>query len=404
MKKHSRICSVLGSAFFLMGAASAQISGDVIKIGVLDDMSGTYSDMSGPGAIVAAQLAVEDFGGELKGKKIEIVSADHQNKADIAAATARKWIDVDGVDMIVGVGNSSAALAVQEITRQKNVAFIDTAAGSSALTNEQCSPVGIHWTYDTYAMASGTGSAMAKSGSDKWFFLTSDYAFGRALEKNTSDAVIRAGGKIVGAVKTPFPTVDFSSYLLTAQSSGADTLALANAGNDFVISLKQAQEFGLTQSGMRVAGLLVFINEVHSLGLEAAKGLTLTTAWYWDQDEASRAWAQRFAERHHNRMPSMAQAGAYSAVLHYLKAVEAANTDDGPTVVRKMKDTPVQDMFTQNGTVREDGRHVFDMKLVQVKMPEESKGPWDYYKILNVIPADEAFLPLSESACPLVKK
>jgi len=402
MKRQSIMGRLCGSLLFCAGAASAQISGDMVKIGVLDDMSGGYADISGPGAVVAAQMAVEEFNGTIRGKNIEIIWADHQNRADIASSMARKWIDVDGVDMIVGVGNSAAALAVQEVTREKSIPFLDTAAGSNALTNAQCSPVGMHWVYDTYALARGTGSAMTRSGSRKWFFLTADYVFGRTLEKDTSDAVLQAGGAIVGSVKTPFPTADFSSYLLTAQSSGADTIALANAGNDFTTSLKQAQEFGLTQSGLKIAGMLVFITDVHSLGLEAAQGLVLTTAWYWDQDDASRAWATRFAARHHNRMPSMAQVGAYSAVRHYLKAVDAIGTDAGLAVVRQMKDTPVDDVLARNGKIREDGRHVFDMRLVRVKSPAESKGPWDYYHIEGVVPANEAFLPLAQSVCPLV--
>jgi branched-chain amino acid transport system substrate-binding protein len=386
------------------GAAQAEISNDVVKIGVLDDMSGVYADLAGEGSVLAAQMAVEDFGGSVAGKTIELISADHQNKADIAANVARQWIDTDNVDVVVDVGNSAAALAVQEVTKDKGKVHLNSTAATTALTNEKCSPTGVHWTYDTYALANGTGNALVQQGAKKWFFITADYAFGHSLEANTGNAVASAGGEVIGGIRAPFPNNDFSSYLLQAQGSGADVIAFANTGGDFVNALKQAQEFGITQSGQKIAGLLVFLTDVHSLGLEATQGLTITTGWYWDQDEDSRAWADRFAERHEGKRPTMVQAGVYSAVSHYLKAIDAAGTDDGKTVVDKMKEIPVNDMFAKNGTIRADGRMVHDMKLVEVKSPSESTGPWDYYKVLANIPGDQAFMPLSQSTCDLVKQ
>ncbi|MCA1972424.1 MAG: ABC transporter substrate-binding protein [Caenispirillum sp.] len=388
----------------LAGAAQAEISGNVVKIGVLDDMSGVYADLAGEGSVLAARMAVEDAGGSVAGSPIEVISADHQNKADIAANVARQWIDTDQVDVVVDVGNSAAALAVQEVTETKGKVHLNSTAATTALTNEKCSPTGVHWTYDTYALANGTGKALVGQGAKKWFFITADYAFGHSLEENTSKAVKQAGGEVVGSVRAPFPNNDFSSYLLQAQGSGADVIAFANTGGDFVNALKQAQEFGITQSGQKIAGLLVFLTDVHSLGLESTKGLTITTGWYWDQDEDSRAWADRFAERNGGKRPTMVQAGVYSAVSHYLKAIAAIESDEGKPVVDQMKQTPINDMFAKNGKIREDGRMVHDMKLVQVKTPDESTGAWDYYKILANIPGDQAFMPLSESTCDLVKQ
>lgn len=388
----------------LAGAAQAEITNNVVKIGVLDDMSGVYADLAGEGSVLAARMAVEDAGGSVAGSPIEVISADHQNKADIAANVARQWIDTDQVDVVVDVGNSAAALAVQEVTETKGKVHLNSTAATTALTNEKCSPTGVHWTYDTYALANGTGKALVEQGAKKWFFITADYAFGHSLEENTSKAVKEAGGEVVGSVRAPFPNNDFSSYLLQAQGSGADVIAFANTGGDFVNALKQAQEFGITQSGQKIAGLLVFLTDVHSLGLESTKGLTITTGWYWDQDEDSRAWADRFADRNGGKRPTMVQAGVYSAVSHYLKAIAAIESDEGKPVVDQMKQTPINDMFAKNGKIREDGRMVHDMKLVQVKTPDESKGEWDYYKILSNIPGDQAFMPLSESTCDLVKQ
>lgn len=349
-------------------------------------------------------MAVEDFGGSVNGVPIEIVSADHQNKADIAANIARQWIDTQQVDVIVDVGNSAAALAVQEVTRDKGKVHLNSTAGTTQLTNDQCSPTGIHWTYDTYALANGTGTAMTEEGFKKWYFITADYAFGHSLEQNTSNAVKAAGGEVVGVSRAPFPNTDFSSYLLQAQASGADVIGLANAGGDTINAIKQAKEFGITASGIKLAGMLVFLTDIHALGLETTQGLTITTGWYWDLDDESRAFAKRFAERHEGRMPTMVQAGVYSAISHYLKAIAAAGTDEGLTVVNKMKSMPVQDMFADNGVIRADGRMVHDMYLVQVKAPSESKGPWDYYNVLRTIPGDAAFMPLSQSTCDLVNK
>lgn len=384
-------------------AQAQQISDDVVKIGVLNDQSGTYADLAGPGSVIAAQMAVEDFGGKVLGKPIQVVFADHQNKPDIGSSIANQWIDQDKVDAIFDVPTSSVALAVQEITKNKNRVHINSTGGTSDLTGKSCSPTGIHWTYDTYALANGTGKALVKQGADTWFFLTADYAFGQALEKDTAAAVKEAGGKVLGSVKHPFPNQDFSSFLLQAQGSGAKVIGLANAGSDTINAIKQAREFGITQGGQRLAGLLTFISDIHSLGLPTTQGLTLTTGWYWDMNDDSRAWAKRWSQRMNGRMPTMVQAGVYSSVMHYLKAIDAAKTDEAKAVVAQMKKTPVNDMFAKNGKIREDGRMVHDMYLVQVKAPEESKYPWDYYKILRTIPGDEAFRPMDKGGCPLVQ-
>jgi branched-chain amino acid transport system substrate-binding protein len=385
------------------GAASAQSKDDVIKIGVLNDMSGLYSDLSGQGAVVAAKMAVEDFGAAAKGMKVEIVSADHQNKPDVGSNIARTWFDRDNVDVIVDVPTSSVALAVNEIAREKNKVFLVSGAAASDLTGPKCSPNTVHWTYDTWALANGTGKAMVKTGGDTWFFITADYAFGKALERDTSEVVQANGGKVLGSVRTPFPGTDFSSFLLQAQASKAKVIGLANAGGDTINSIKQAAEFGITQGGQSLAGLLVFVSDVHALGLQTAQGLVLTESFYWDQNDASRAFAKRFAPQFKNNMPTMVQAGVYAAVLHYLKAVEALKDDeDGKAVVAKMKELPTDDPLFGKGTIRQDGRHIHDMYLFEVKKPGESKGAWDYYKLRATIPAAEAFRPLKDGGCPLV--
>ncbi|MGD9615269.1 MAG: ABC transporter substrate-binding protein [Alphaproteobacteria bacterium] len=390
------------AALMMSAAAQAQISGDVVRIGVMNDMSGLYADIGGQGSVEAARLAVADFGGTLDGKKIEIVSADHQNKPDIGSGIARKWYDEDGVDVIVDVPTSSVALAVQEVARGKQKAFLISGAASSDLTGKSCSPTSVHWTYDTVALANGTGSAVVKAGGDTWFFLTSDYAFGHALERDTATIVKENGGKVLGQVRHPLNTSDFSSYLLQAQASGAKVIGLANAGGDTINSIKQAAEFGIVQGGQKLAGLLVFISDVHSLGLKTANGLQLTEAFYWDQNDETRAFSKRFQEKM-NRPPTMVHAGVYGAVMHYLNAVKATGTDDATKVVPKMKATPVNDFMTKNGKIREDGRLVRDMYLFEVKKPEESKGPWDYYKQVGTIPGEVAYKRPGGNECPLVK-
>jgi branched-chain amino acid transport system substrate-binding protein len=388
----------------LTGTAQAQISDGTIKIGVLNDQAGPYADITGPGSVVAARMAVEDFGAAKKGLKVEIVFADHQNKPDVGSQIARQWYDVDKVDMIIDVPTSSIALAINQITREKNKAFIVSGAATSDLTGKACSPNTIHWTYDTWALANGTGSAVVKTGGDTWFFLTADYAFGHALERDVEAVVLKSGGKVLGKVRHPFPTADFSSFLLQAQGSKAKIIGLANAGTDTINAIKQGAEFGIAKGGQQFAGLLVFISDVHALGLEKAQGLVLTEAFYWDLNPETRAWSKRFAERHRGAMPTMAQAGVYSAVLHYLKAVEALKSDDGPKVIAKMKEMPTDDPVFGKGVVRADGRHVHPMYLFEVKKPSESKGPWDYYKIRATIPAEQAFRPLDQGDCPMVKK
>jgi len=391
------------AASLLLGtAASAQVSNDAVRIGVLTDMNGNLASLSGKGSVVAATMAVEDFGGKVLDKKIEIVTADHQNKADIGTQIANKWIDVEGVDMIVDVPNSSVALAVQEVAKQKNRVFIASAGGTAALTGKACSPTGIHWTWDTYAAAVSTAKAIVDEGSKNWFFLTADYAFGHAMEADVARVVKAQGGKVAGSVRHPTNTSDFSSFLLQAQASGADVMALANGGSDTSNSLKQAQEFGLTKK-FKIAALAIFITDVHAVGPQSAQGLLLTTAFYWDRTPESRAWSKRFFAKH-GAMPTMSQAGVYSAVTHYLKAVAAAKTDLAAPVVAAMKASPVNDMFATNGKIRDDGRMVHDMYLVQVKAPADVKQPWDYYKVLRTVKGEEAFRPLAESDCPLVKK
>jgi branched-chain amino acid transport system substrate-binding protein len=386
------------------GMAHAQYSDNKVKIGVLTDLSGTYSDLAGQGSVEAAKMAVEDFGGKVNGVPIEVVSADHQNKADIASSIARKWYENEGVDSIFDLVTTAAAVAVREMSKEKGKIDINSGAASTTLTNDKCSPTGFHWTYDTYAMAAGTGNAVVKQGGDSWFFLTADYAFGHDLEAQTARVVKANGGTVKGSVRHPFPNADFSSFLLQAQASGAKIIGLANAGADTINAIKQAKEFGITQAGQQLAGMLVFISDIHSLGLDTAHGMLLTTGYYWDMDDGSRAFAKRFGERMKGKMPTMVQAGVYSSVTHYLKAIQAAKTDEGIKVADKMRELPINDFFAKNGKLRADGRMVHDMYLAQVKKPAESKGGWDYYKIVRTIPGDEAFKPLSESTCALVKK
>lgn len=390
----------------MAGQAQAQYSDNKIRIGVLTDLSGTYSDLAGKGAIVAAQMAVEDFGGKVGGVPVEIVSADHQNKADIASSIARKWYDAEGVDAIAELVTTAAAIAVREVSKEKGKIDLVSGAASTPLTNDKCSPTGFHWTYDTYALANGTANAVVKNGGKSWFFLTADYAFGHNLQAQTERVVKANGGEVKGAVRHPFPNSDFSSFLLQAQGSGAQIIGLANAGADTINAIKQAKEFGITQGGQSLAGLLVFITDVHSLGLETAQGMLLTTGYYWNRDDETRAWSKRWSAKMDGKMPSMVHAGTYSSVMHYLKALAAAKTDDGLKVADKMRELPIKDAsgFAANGHIRADGRMVHDMYLAQVKKPSESTGPWDYYNILRAIPGDEAYQPLSESTCPLVKK
>ncbi|MGY3622477.1 ABC transporter substrate-binding protein [Bradyrhizobium sp. USDA 10063] len=392
--------AVLG-ATLAIGSAYAQTS---LKIGVLTDLSGPYADLSGEGSAIGTRLAVEEFKAQNKDLTVEVISADHQNKPDIASAIARKWFDQEGVDAVVDIANSGVALAVSQIAREKDKVFLGTGPATSDLTGKACSPNTVHWTYDTYAVSHGTGGALVKAGGESWFFLTADYAFGHALERDTSAVVLARGGKVAGSVKHPLNTSDFSSFLLQAQSAKTKVIGLANAGSDMINLVKQASEFGITANGTKLAALLAFITDVHSLGLNTAKGLVLTEAYYWDLNDDTRNFAKRFAEKAPGRVPSQIHAGAYSATLHYLKAVAALGSKSAKPVVEQMKKMPTKDVAFGEGSVREDGRKLHDMYLFEVKKPDESKGPWDYYKLLARIPADEAFRPLSESACPLVKK
>ncbi|NYT65232.1 ABC transporter substrate-binding protein [Alcaligenaceae bacterium] len=383
-------------------AQAADISDDVIRIGFITDMSSVYSDIDGNGGADSIRMAIADAGGEINGKKIELLVADHQNKADIASARAREWFDEQKMDLLIGGTNSATSLAMAAVAEEKKRPFIAIGAGSSNLTNSQCTPYTIHYAYDTIALARGTGSAVVKDGGKTWFFLTADYAFGHSLERDTAEVVKAAGGQVLGEVRVPLASTDYSSFMLQAQSSKAQILGLANAGGDFITSVKTAKEFGVTDT-MKLAGLLVFINDIHALGLEATAGLYLTSGWYWDQSDESRKWAQRFFDMH-KRMPSFIQAGDYSATSFYLNAIKATGTDDGDTVMKWMKSNKINDMFTSNGYVREDGRMIHDMYLMQVKSPAESKKPWDYYKTIATLPGDEVYASLAESTCKLVKK
>jgi len=396
------LCMGAVAALFA-GAAGAQISGNLVKIGVLNDQSSLYADLTGQGSVVAARMAVEDFAADKKGMKVEIVFADHQNKADVGSSVARKWYDAENVDLIVDVPNSAVALAVNQITRDKAKAFIVSGAATSDLTGKACSPNTIHWTYDTWMLANGTGNAIVKTGGNSWFFLTADYAFGHALERDTEQVVLKSGGKVLGKVRHPLNTQDFSSFLLQAQSSKAKIIGLANAGGDTTNSIKQAAEFGIVKAGQNLAGLLVFLTDVHGLGLNNAQGLIFTETFYWDLNDSTRAFGKRFAQANRGIHPTMIHAGVYAGVLHYLKAVEALKSDDGTKVIAKMKDTPTDDPLFGKGRIRADGRKLHDAYLVEVKKPAESKYPWDYYKIRATIPANEAFRPEKDGGCSLVK-
>jgi branched-chain amino acid transport system substrate-binding protein len=399
-----KILAAVAACALAAGTAQAQVSGNTVKIGVLSDMSSLYADIGGPGSLAAAKMAVEDYQKAHHPKfKIEVVGGDHLNKPDVGSQIARKWYDDEGVDAIVDVPNSGVALAVSQVTREKNKAFIGSGPGSSDLTGSKCSPNTIHWVYDTWMLANGTGTAVVKTGGDTWFFITADYAFGHALERDATNAVKKAGGKVLGGVKVPLNTQDFSSFLLQAQASKAKIIGLANAGGDTINSIKQAAEFGIVKGGQHLAGLLVFISDVHGIGLEKAQGLILTENFYWDLNDKTRAWSKRFAAVDNGKMPTMVHAGVYTSVLEYLAAVSAINSDDGGKVIAQMKKEPFDDPLFGKSHVREDGRNIHDAYLFQVKTPAESKGPYDYYKLLATIPADEAFRPLKEGGCSLVK-
>ena len=384
--------------------AAAQISGNVVKIGVLNDQSGLYADLAGQGSVTAAKMAVEDFG-KIPDTKVEVVFADHQNKPDVGSNIARQWYDVDGVDLIVDVPTSSVALAVSQLTKEKNKVFIGSGPGTSDLTGKSCSPNTVHWTYDTYALAQTTGKAEVQAGGKTWFFLTADYAFGAALERDTTAVVKASGGEVLGSVKHPLNTTDFSSFLLQAQASKAQVIGLANACGDTINAIKAAAEFGIIKGGQKLAGLLVFSTDIHALGLQTAQGLLLSESFYWDRDAKTRAWSKKFAERHGGMMPTMIHAGVYAGVLHYLKAVKALKSDaDGKAVVDEMKKMPTDDPLFGKGKIRVDGRKIHSMYLYEVKKPSESKGPWDYYNLVKEIPGDQAFRPLDQGNCPLVSE
>jgi len=376
------------------------------KAGVLNDQSGLYADIDGPGAVLAAKMAVEDFNPEKKGFKVEVLAADHLNKPDVGVNITRKWFDVDKVDAVVDVPTSSVALAISQLVKEKDKTFLIDAAGSSDLTGKACTPNNVHWTYDTWALANGTAKAVIGTGGKSWFFLTADYAFGHALARDASDIVKAQGGTVVGQVSAPFQTSDFSSFLLQAQSSKAQIVALANSGGDTVTSVKQAQEFGLTAGGQKLAGLLVFLSDVKSMGLPVAQGLLLTEAFYWDLNDKTRAWSKRFAARNEGRFPTMNQAGVYASMLHWMKAIEAMDKDkarSGTAVVEKMKQMPTEDDLFGKGSIRKDGRTIHDMYLFEVKKPSESKMDYDFYKLVATIPGDQAFRPMDKGGCPLVK-
>jgi branched-chain amino acid transport system substrate-binding protein len=388
-------------AMGVAGSASAQISGDVIKIGMITDMSGLYADIDGPGGVEAVKMAIADMGGAINGKKIEFIYADHQNKADIAASKAREWFDQAGVDMLLGGTNSGTNLSMAKVAAEKKKVFISIGAASARLTNEECSPYTVHYAYDTVALAKGTGSAIVKQGGKTWYFLTADYAFGASLEKDTADVVKANGGTVVGSVKHPLSASDFSSFLLQAQSSKAQILGLANAGGDTINSIKAANEFGITKS-MKLAGLLMFINDVHALGLNLTQGMYLTDGWYWDLNDDTRKWSKRYFEKM-KKEPSMLQAADYSAATQYLNAVKAIGSDDPDKVMAQLKKTKINDVFAKNGVIRPDGRMVHDMYLMEVKKQSESKYPWDYYKVVQTIPGDQAYTTKAESKCALWK-
>jgi branched-chain amino acid transport system substrate-binding protein len=399
------LAAVIAAGLIVAASASvanAQISDDVVKIGVLTDMSSLYADATGKGSVAAVQMAVADYGGKVKGKPVEVIYADHQNKPDVGVNIARNWYDNDKVGAIFDVPTSSVALPVSALTREKNRININSGGGSSDITGPACSPNTVHWTYDTYALANVAGKAMVKRGEDTWFFVTADYAFGMALQRDTANVVTESGGKVLGNVRHPLNSPDFSSFLLQAQASKAKVIALANAGGDTTNALKQAAEFGITQAGQKMIALLQEITDTHALGIKSTQGLIVTDAFYWDMNDETRAFSKRFNEKV-GHMPTMIQAGLYSATMHYLKAIEAIGTDEAPKVMAQMRATPVNDFFARNGKIRIDGRMVHDMYLFEVKKPEESKGEWDLYKLLATVPGDEAFRPLDKGGCPLVK-
>jgi len=400
--------ALLAAALAWAGPTAAQapsapaISDDIVRLGLILDMSGVYADVTGKGSATAAQMAIDDFGGTVLGKKIDLLVADHQNKADIAAARAREWYDTQKVDAVLDVAGSAPALAVLEVAREKKKIVVFSGPGTERITNDLCSPYSVHYTYDTWSLANTTARAIVDRGGKSWYFLTADYAFGHTLQASATEVVKARGGTVLGAARHPLGSSDFASYLLQAQSSRAQVVGLANAGGDTVNAIKAASEFGLTQGGQKMAGLLLYINDIHAIGLDAASGLMLTEAFYWDMNDQTRAWSQRYYDKL-KKMPNMSQAGTYSSVMHYLKAVQAAGTDAPDAVMKQMKAMPINDFFATNGRIREDGRMVHDMYLFEVKKPSESKRPWDYYKLVATVPGDEAFMPLSKSTCPLVK-
>ena len=399
------VCAATLTAVAATSALAAEdgLSNGSVKIGVLSDMSGVYKAIEGPGAVIAAQMAIDDFGGQVLGEDIELVSADHQLKADVASSIARRWIDRDHVDMLVGMDNSAVGLAVQGLASAKKTIAINTGAGTVELTESQCSSYGIHYVYDTYALPVGTATAMVQNGGKKWFFITADYAFGHSLQDNTARVVKELGGEVVGSVNAPLSTNDFSSYLLQASSSGADVIGLANAGGDTVNSIKQANEFGIVARGQKMAGMLVFLTDVKALGLDTAKGLQFTTAFYWDRNDESREWSQRFFDKH-GAMPTMVQAGVYSATMHYLEAIKAAGTDDADAVRAQLGQMELNDFFVKNGKIEANGLMSHDMYLAKVKTPDQSKSDWDLLDIVSTIPAEKAYIPVAESSCSLVKQ
>jgi branched-chain amino acid transport system substrate-binding protein len=406
MKQVARIAMTAmatAAATLVSGIAAAQISDDVVKIGVIVDKTGVYSANGGPGGVKAVEMAVKDFGGMVNGKRIEVVSADYQNKVDIALSKAREWLDVDKVDMIIESTDSAASIAMQKLGAEKKRVMIFAGSATTALTNKECSPYGVHYVYDTYALATGTGRAVVQDGGDSWYFITADYAFGSSLEKDTTRVVQDMKGKVLGTIKHPLSAPDFSSFLLQAQASKAKVIGLANAGKDTQNSVRQAAEFGIVSGGQKLATLLVFDTDIKGLGLKTAQGLLFTTGFYWDYNDETRKWSRRFYDVH-KAMPTMIQAGMYSATMHYLKSIQATGTDNADAVMKKMKDTEINDFFAKGGRIREDGRMIHDMYLAEAKKPSESKEEWDIMKIKSVIPRDQAFQPLSESSCPLVKK
>ncbi len=400
----NRIKAALAAGSFLVaGQAAAQVSDDVIKVGVLNDQSSIYADAAGTASVELVRMAAADMGGKLLGKPIQVLGADHQNKADIGATIARQWYDQDKVDTIVDLANSAVALAIQEITRERKRIMIASSVGTSAITNKACSPYGIHYTYDTYALANSTARAIVEQGGDTWFFVSADYSFGQVLEQDATNVINELGGKVLGRAKHPLNSSDLSSFLLQAQASKAKVVGFANASGDTINSIKQANEFGIPQGGQKLAALLFQIVDVHAVGLKQAQGIYLTEAFYWDMNDETRAFAKRFFDKN-GRMPTMVQAGLYSAVMHYFKAIEAAGTDNSDAVMAKMREIKVNDFFAKGGYIREDGRHVHDMYLFQIKKPEESKAPWDYYKLIATVKGEDAFIPAAKSECPLMKK